>query len=71
MQTKADAEKLGIESAKFFSVKEFLDNDKEYRYIVYTIYLHMIGNRFKSVFRIKGVLLFLFLPQCRNLLETT
>lgn len=34
MQTKADAEKLGIESAKFFSVKEFLDNDKEYRYIV-------------------------------------
>lgn len=34
MQTKADAEKLGIESAEFFSVKEFLDNDKEYRYIV-------------------------------------
>jgi hypothetical protein len=34
MPTKADAEKLGIESAEFFSVKEFLDNDKEYRYIV-------------------------------------
>ena len=34
MQTKDEAEKLGVESVGFFSVKEFLNNDKEYQYIV-------------------------------------
>lgn len=34
MQTKSDAEKLGIDSVKFYSVNEFLSNETDYQYVI-------------------------------------
>lgn len=34
MQTKSDAEKIGIDSVEFFSVNEFLSNETDYRYVI-------------------------------------
>ena len=34
MQTKSDAEKLGIIPVDYYSVNEFISNDREYRYVI-------------------------------------
>ncbi|MCR5791499.1 MAG: DEAD/DEAH box helicase family protein [Lachnospiraceae bacterium] len=34
MQTKSDAEKIGIDSVEFFSVNEFLSNETDYQYVI-------------------------------------